>query len=146
MKIEIASEMIGAFLNGQAAYTPTTGSTQLENENGDTGVTLRNLDLLINEPGCNRIVLGFNLRHGQVLVIFATGETYLATGFAYGSDDDKVREFSIFAEKHGIVRSWKTQFSFLSAIDKSHAGPMEIAPPEFPCLADHEVVESHQVD
>ncbi len=123
MRIEIVSPMLAAFRSGVNTYTPVFDGQELGLEDGDTPATLRNLDKLI---GPDRKIIRFYLAKGQVLVIFDTGETYLATGFHYGHEQDqqKVRQFALFASKHGFGDD-ETLTTHLSALSANHFGPLE---------------------
>lgn len=97
MKIDINNPMLAAHRDGIDTYTPVFDGVELEVECGNPAITLRNLEKII---GPNRQPIMFHGAHGQVLVIFDSGETYLATGFGYGSTVDEVMRFAEFAAKH----------------------------------------------
>jgi len=99
--IDVVGPMALAFQGvGESSYTPVLQGVSLEPENGQTDATLRNLNAILDSG--DREIIAFLLGHSRVLVVFLNGNTYLATGFGYGSRDVSVREFAYFAAKHGF--------------------------------------------
>lgn len=137
MKLDISSPMIQAFKRGDDNYTPTFDGVDLELERGDAAVTLRNLDEIV---GTHRPVRVFYLAKGQVLVIFETGETYLATGFGYGHEGDEVFRFALFAAKCGYYDgNHEELFKTLSRMNPVFYGPLDDK--SFPSLRQFAVID-----
>ena len=135
MKIDIASEMLLALRNGVDTYTPFIDGVDLETECGEPGITTRNLDKIVGAQGKDRVVLDFFLQNGHVLVIFANGESYLATGFGYGHEQEQVSQFAAFAHKRGFGE-YAPLFKMLAGLDADFRGRMPEVPKDFPWLAE----------
>ena len=122
MKIDIDTPMVAAHREGIDTYTPVFDGSELEVECGNPAITLRNLEKII---GPKRQPVSFHGAHGQVLIIFDSGESYLATGFGYGSTVDEVMRFAEFAAKHGFgeVSLLRRQ---LIGLDVNWSGPVPI--------------------
>lgn len=128
MKIDIASPMVAAFHDGADTYAPICNGEELEVECGSAKITLRNLSKIINP---NRRVVSFMLAHGQVLIVFNTGESYLATGFGYGHEQEEAHQFALFASKHGFGNH-EDLFKHISGIPDNIVGPLPPLPKNYP--------------
>lgn len=91
--------MVEAFREGLSRYTPTFKGADLEEEQECPAISSRNLSRLL-ETGRRVQTMLVNTQR-QVLVVFHTGETYLATGFTVGKKGDEVATFAKFAAKAG---------------------------------------------
>jgi hypothetical protein len=128
MKIEVNTPMVSAHLTGIDTYTPVFDGVEMEVECGNPEITLRNLSNLIRPV---RQPIAFHASHGQILVIFDSGETYLATGFSYGSLVEEVCRFAEFASKHGFGNVEELQ-CHLKGIDVSWSGWLPIFQKQVP--------------
>lgn len=98
--ISITSPMLKAFQEGVPRYTPLFEGKPLEEEQGCSATTIRNLSVLL---GAGLRVASFHVNAGrQVFILFVTGESYLATGFSTGERNDKVAALSKFAARAGF--------------------------------------------
>ena len=114
--------MVRAFRDGEDTYQPVFDGQDLQTECGNPVTTLNNLAKLVNG---DRKVVCFYLNHGHALIVFATGETYLATGFSYGPQQDGVKELAVCAAKH-LGCDHKELLSILSALPLDFDGPMPL--------------------
>jgi hypothetical protein len=131
MQIEMASPMLLALRNGDDTYQPVIGGLTLEVECGEPEISARNLAKVMDCVGKDRLVLGFFLQHGHVLVIFASGEAYLATGFGYGHEQAQVSHFAAFAHEQGFG-AYTHLFNMLSGLDADYNGAMPSIARDFP--------------
>ncbi len=129
MKIEITNPMVAAHREGIDTYTPVFDGADLEAECGNPAITLRNLSKIV-QPG--REPVAFHANHGQVLVIFESGEAYLATGFSYGSMVEEVLRFAEFAAKHGFGNDLSELRRDLASIDVDWTGLLPIFQKQVP--------------
>lgn len=90
MQIEVESPMRSV----EDAYQPTFRGEPLEVEASLPEVSLRNLRVLL-KAGL-KVVSMLIVENGNILVVFQTGETYLATGFACGEASDLTKFFGQF--------------------------------------------------
>ena len=137
MKIRIDGEMLAAMRAGEDTYTPIFGNEELDLERGDSRVTLENLRKITSQ---GRRAIGFYACSQHVLVIFDTGETYLATGFGYGNKQEEVQRFADFASSQGFGDRRSVLALFSSIKDD---GPIDIKPSSHSDLSwDRPVVET----
>lgn len=122
MKIDIAGSMVTAFRDGSDTYTPIFDGEELDVECGSAEVTLKNLARIVTP---NRRVVSFMLAHGHVLIVFSTGESYLATGFSYGHDLDEVHRFAEFVAKH-TGHDLEEVYGAVSGLPPDYAGPIQL--------------------
>ncbi len=102
MKIEVTSPMKLAAEEGMNGYLPTFRGEELAVEMSDPAASLKNLRKLL-KAGLK--VLSVTMFEGEnVLVVFTTGETYLATGFTVGEVDD-VSFFAQFLSEAGLGKT-----------------------------------------
>lgn len=111
-EIDVSGPMALAFQSGDDTYQPVFPGTELELEYGQTKATLNNLNAILDSG--NQEIAAFLLSSGQVMVVFASGNLYLATGFHYGHPGDEVHQFALFAAKHGFGNPDEI-FAYLSA-------------------------------
>jgi len=94
MRIEIESAMKKAAREGIDSYIPVFNGVDLEVEACIPEVSLRNLRTML-KTGL-KVASVTVVDDGHILVAFATGETYLATGFAVGPASDLTLGLSKF--------------------------------------------------
>lgn len=126
MNIDIAGPMVSAQRAADDTYTPVVDGTKLNLECGNVQVTLANLNRLLTvEPDkIRREVVSIYSVRGNILVVFDTGESYLATGFALGSDQPESSELALFAVKHGLAEKKLEARRRCRELDEEHTGPV----------------------
>lgn len=126
MDITDTTGMADAFHAGVTAYTPSYRGIDLEPENGDPFVTLRNIGYLLGQgltfdPHQPISISGLN----RVLVRFASGERYLAIGF----DTGVVNAGSLELVKLAVLAKLGTEADCLQWIAHDFLpGPWRIGP------------------
>lgn len=124
--------MTRAFAEGLDTYTPTfDDGCDMQPECGNPKITVTNLSRIVNP---NRKVVHLHLGHGQVLVSFESGESYLATGFGYGHEQEEVHQLALFASKHGFG-DHRELFIILSRLNTDYFGPIPPCDPTYPLIA-----------
>lgn len=124
MRIRIDGEMLSAMRAGEDTYTPVVGSEELDLEHGDPVTTVKNLRRLVD---MGRRAIGFCAGHGNVLIMFDSGESYLATGFSYGHRLDEVQRFAEFASSQGFGDA-RFLYDVFSGLPPEYEGPIQIVP------------------
>lgn len=130
MKIEVESLMRKAAANGLSEYQPIFRGEPLEVEAGEPKASLDNLRKMIKEGLEVQSVLV--VEDANVLVVFKTGETYLATGFDIGDDSVATKSFAEFLEFGLGYTTQVDWFNLLEAQDRLFKGPIDptrIMPP-----------------
>jgi len=98
MNVPVISEMLRLFHEGIERYQPSLSGFNLEEETGDPGKSSRNLAKLLEG---HRLVGSITVHKGdRALVLFNTGEAYLALGFGLVSPE-KREAVTRFAAKIG---------------------------------------------
>lgn len=117
MQIEIESQMRSAARDGVDGYQPIFRGQPLEVEAAIPEVSLKNLRILL-KAGL-QVASMIAVESGHILVVFKTGETYLATGFAVGEASDLTKAFAQFASEAfpGSRREWENQIIHFYAPD-----------------------------
>lgn len=129
--IHIEDAMRRAWREGVFRYRPIFQDEPLDEECGQVEVTLKNLRKIV-KGGAK--VCGFHVsKAGTVLVCFNDGQSYLATGFAVGERDIKVKALSQFTAEIGLGTLEKIH-EFLAALPDNYEGPLE-----FPVAGDTEL-------
>lgn len=120
MKIDLESTMLKAAQDGE--YQPVFRGEALDVEASMPEVSLRNLRKLL-EAGLKPVSM-IAVEHGHILVVFQSGETYLATGFALANVQgsragDPTRMFAQFASEAfpGNQRDWENYFGWFFPAD-----------------------------
>jgi hypothetical protein len=85
-------------------YLPLLNDRTLALECHDVEATLANLrDLTdISSKKLQRRVVSIYAIDGRILIVFDTGETYLATGFSLGSNERETTELALFAARQKL--------------------------------------------
>jgi hypothetical protein len=124
--LDIDCPMVQAWKAGTTRYRPVFRGRSLEIENGSVEVTLRNLREIDREIGLRSRVT--NILVGprrQTLIVFSSGETYLATGFSVGSSDMKVRGLAEFVrDTHLSQDSVAEIFETLASLPEEYEGDL----------------------
>lgn len=94
MFIDIESGTVRAWKTGVESYVPVFDGRPLEEETGSPEPSRRNLQVILQKTELASLVPGTS----GVLVVFCTGETYLATGFSI-TDDLRCKALAKFAAK-----------------------------------------------
>lgn len=96
--------MVLAQRASEDTYTPMVDGKALDCECNSVQITLKNLNELLAAPpggkGRRRSVVSVYSVEGNVLIVFDTGETYLATGFRLGSAEEETHQLALFIAKH----------------------------------------------
>lgn len=127
-KIQVQSSMRTAFLEGCKKYEPNFAGYDLAPECGDPTVSLRNLEKLTPGRTVTRVELG---PAQNILVTWATGDCYLATGFSVGCDDERVKAFAAFLTAIGWAWRGEDDYFVLASHRIGPEVPMEIWRGEF---------------
>jgi hypothetical protein len=125
-QIDLESPMKRAFDQGVDAYAPVFRGEALEVEACIPEVSLNNLRRILK--GGLKVSALHAGKNSHTLVVFSTGETYLATGFNVGYPGDLAcLMLAQFASEAGLgsMQAWKEYLGFL--------------PPEFHGLLDPRV-------
>jgi hypothetical protein len=113
------SEMMRAWKQGVGGYTPMFREEPMTPEDGSPGPSLQNLRFMLRAP--LKVQFMFAGPQAQVLVVFTTGETYLATGFGLGHRDLKTKALAQFSHEIGLG-SKQDCYDFLSAMPPDYQG------------------------
>lgn len=116
MNIDLESRMLQAATENE--YLPVFRGEPMDVEASMPEVSLKNLRKLL--AAGLKVTSMMVVENGHVLIVFQTGETYLATGFAVASVEDNhvgdpTRMFAQFAsEAHtsGTQREWENQLAW----------------------------------
>lgn len=119
--MRITHEMVSAFQAGVMEYQPHLPGLALEPETGDPAATTRNLVALV-ETG--RPILAVIGGSRGVLIVFMTGETYLATGFA--SDSPELARFLVEHSNGQWTADYDEMRSHLRDWPKDLVGPIPL--------------------
>jgi hypothetical protein len=119
MTINIQNEMVRALQRPERiSYQPLLDGVTLSAEGGQARASLENLRTLLQH---NRRVLGCICGPAGVLIVFQTGECYLATGFCAGSRGMRTKGFAQFSQEAGLGQQ-KDLLRFLSALPSDTSG------------------------
>jgi hypothetical protein len=99
-QISIDAGMGSALKAGLKQYQPVCGGVKLDPECGDPETTTRNLHQIVSSSPGRSILAVISSANGQVLIVFKTGETYLATGYSIGSDGPGTAALARFLIEH----------------------------------------------
>lgn len=127
-QIETDCPMRRALLDGVNGYTPVFRGETLIPEYSDNDASLKNVRRMLS---VGLKICGLNVGpNGNVLVIFDSGETYLATGFAVGEYSLLVQALAEIAVESGLgkMRDWMRYLTTLPS-EGMFSGPLQIPPP-----------------
>ncbi len=128
MELSLNHPTLDAFRSGVKAYQPVCPGLTLEPETGDPAVTARNLHALFFSSSERRIldVIACGRRPGPVLIVFNSGEVYLAAGFSIGENSDDLARFLVEHTGGTIVDDFDAMREYLQAWPTDLAGPVHI--------------------
>jgi hypothetical protein len=131
VEIDIAGPMVAAQRGDVGTYQPVVDGKKLALESGSVQATLSNLNRLTDTSTkkLQRQVVSIYALNGRILVVFDTGESYLATGFSLGSDERETSELALFAVKHKLGRSKRDCMSLCRTLSPNHTGLVFPLPP-----------------
>ncbi len=115
MAASIASDMLRLFHDGPARYQPAAPGLVLEEETGSAEVSTRNLNKLL---AGDRVLTNIWVRAGRALVLFHSGETFLALGLSL---DDPVKREAVtrLASENGYG-DYETLKRFYDALPENY--------------------------
>ncbi len=126
MDLPIQSDIIRAFNQEVKDYQPICQGLTLEHECGDPAVTTRNLRLLARDRAILAVIA--DGKRG-VLVIFKTGEMYIATGYSIGKDavgTSELAKFLVEFNDGDLTESYEEMYEELVTWPADLAGPVPI--------------------
>lgn len=125
VKIDIAGPMVGAHRGDTDTYTPVVDGRSLALECHSVESTLANLRHLTDTSSkkLQRQVLAIYAFEGRILIVFDTGEAYLATGFSLGTTERETTELALFAAKHGLGEK-RDCMALCRTLPVHHTGPV----------------------
>lgn len=119
MQINVESQMRLAAVGGVDAFQPVFRGEALRVEAGIPEVSLENLRKMLGTG--LKVASMVAVENGHILIVFKTGETYLATGFSIGEDStgdmmpsDLTKAFAEFAAEAfpGTLDSWEEHLTY----------------------------------
>jgi len=121
MKIDISSQIVTAFKTGCSGYIPIFEGETLAPEGGLPETSFENLNTILAH-GWTVVAIWIG-ESQNVLVVFASGETYLATGFSVGNKSEATFRFSRFIESIGWGKG-RAIYKLLSALPSDFQGTL----------------------
>ena len=115
----IESSMRDAWKEGISRYTPVFPGLDLEEEDGSAHATLRNVQALLKAglkaTGCHVCDRG-------ILIVFESGEEFLATGFAIAEQGPRAEAFAQLVVEAGLDNNVALVQRYLASLPVDREG------------------------